>query len=67
LGGEEIRILVCSLVAAILIISSLASLSSNPLSILVLGVGVLVLIFGFVPSAVGAIIEAIVKIVTAPF
>ena len=42
-----IRIMVCVAIAGMLMFISLNSLSSNPLSILSLGVGALVLIFAF--------------------
>jgi hypothetical protein len=59
-----IRILVCVAIS----LSLISFGSRDPVfGILHIGIGVLVLIYGFSPGMAKSIISAIVKIVTAPF
>ncbi len=53
--------------AVMFIVPSLIQLSSNILFILPLGIGVLVMIYGFSPDLASEVIDGIVKIVTAPY
>jgi hypothetical protein len=64
---DEIRIAVCMVLAVMFIVPSLIQLSSNILFILPLGIGVLVMIYGFSPDLASEVIDGIVKIVTAPY
>jgi hypothetical protein len=67
MSNDELRIAVCLVLAAVLVFPSLALMNSNPLFILSLGVGILVIIYAFSPDLASEIVDGIKEIVTAPF
>ena len=67
-----LRILVCIIVGAILAFSGLSyidapSLTTQMMSPIAIGCGLLIIMYGFSPSTAKEIIKAIVKIVSLPF
>lgn len=67
-----LRILVCMMIGAIITLSGLSYLdapnvTTQMLSPIAMGCGLLIIIYGFSPSTAKEIIKAIVKIVSLPF
>jgi len=61
---SPIRILVCVILGMFLII---LGAGTGILGILIIGLGVLVVIYGISPETTESIVDAVVRIVTSPF
>jgi len=62
--ASPVRILVCVILGTLLII---LGAETSIFGILIIGLGVLMVIYGFSPETAKSIINAVVKIATAPF
>jgi hypothetical protein len=72
MSASMIRIVICVIVGILLCSQGLAMMNepvftSQLLGTVAIGCGLLIIIFGFSPSAASAVISAIVKIISLPF